>query len=114
MLQMVKTRSMLTVPVLSLLEATEGHLGARNVLLGVLEVLEESSGPILLPSPAFRVWHCAQRVLKRLAPFLWSPGRCLLAWDLNDDDAPEKQKAAMNGGTRRLMIEVLDSMTASP
>lgn len=37
---------MLTVPVLSLLEATEGHLGARNVLLGVLEVLEES---VLVP-----------------------------------------------------------------
>jgi hypothetical protein len=36
----------LTVPVLSLLEATEGHLGARNVLLGVLEVLEES---VLVP-----------------------------------------------------------------
>lgn len=28
------------VPVLGLLEATEGHLGAGNVLLGVLEVLE--------------------------------------------------------------------------
>ena len=37
---------MLTVPVLGLLEATEGHLGARNVLLGVLEVLEES---VLVP-----------------------------------------------------------------
>lgn len=37
---------MLTVPVLSLLEATEGHLGTRNVLLGVLEVLEES---VLVP-----------------------------------------------------------------
>lgn len=37
---------MLTVPVLSLLEATEGHLGARNVLLGVLKVLEES---VLVP-----------------------------------------------------------------
>ena len=29
------------VPVLLLLETTEGHLGTRNVLLGVLEVLEE-------------------------------------------------------------------------
>lgn len=28
------------VPVLALLETTEGHLGARNVLLGVLKVLE--------------------------------------------------------------------------
>ena len=28
------------VAVLWLLETTEGHLGARNVLLGVLEVLE--------------------------------------------------------------------------
>jgi len=37
---------MLTVPVLSLLEATEGHLGARDVLLGVLEVLEKS---VLVP-----------------------------------------------------------------
>ena len=36
----------LTVAVLGLLEATEGHLGARNVLLGVLEVLEES---VLVP-----------------------------------------------------------------
>jgi len=30
------------VAVLGLLQATEGHLGAGNVLLGVLEVLEES------------------------------------------------------------------------
>jgi hypothetical protein len=30
------------VTVLGLLEATEGHLGAGNVLLGVLEVLELS------------------------------------------------------------------------
>lgn len=29
------------VPVLLLLETTEGHLGTGNVLLGVLEVLEE-------------------------------------------------------------------------
>lgn len=29
------------ISVLSLLQATEGHLGARDVLLGVLEVLEE-------------------------------------------------------------------------
>lgn len=36
----------LTVAVLGLLETTEGHLGARNVLLGVLEVLEES---VLVP-----------------------------------------------------------------
>ena len=36
----------LTVAVLGLLEATEGHLGARNVLLGVLEVLEKG---VLLP-----------------------------------------------------------------
>lgn len=28
------------VPVLGLLETSEGHLGARNVLLGVLEVLK--------------------------------------------------------------------------
>jgi hypothetical protein len=42
----VRTRDVLTVAVLSLLEATEGHLGARNVLLGVLEVLEES---VLVP-----------------------------------------------------------------
>ena len=28
------------VAVLGLLQATEGHLGTRNVLLGVLEVLE--------------------------------------------------------------------------
>jgi len=41
-----RIRCLLTVPVLSLLEATEGHLGARNVLLGVLEVLEES---VLVP-----------------------------------------------------------------
>ena len=46
MLDAVKIRCVLTVPVLSLLEATEGHLGARNVLLGVLEVLEES---VLVP-----------------------------------------------------------------
>ena len=45
-LKVIRTRSVLTVPVLSLLEATEGHLGARNVLLGVLEVLEES---VLVP-----------------------------------------------------------------
>lgn len=44
--QSVKLQSLLTVPVLGLLEATEGHLGARNVLLGVLEVLEKS---VLLP-----------------------------------------------------------------
>jgi hypothetical protein len=30
------------VAILGLLEATEGHLGAGNVLLGVLEVLELS------------------------------------------------------------------------
>ena len=30
------------VPVLGLLETTEGHLGTRDVLLGVLKVLEES------------------------------------------------------------------------
>jgi hypothetical protein len=42
----VRTRDVLTVAVLGLLEATEGHLGARNVLLGVLEVLEES---VLVP-----------------------------------------------------------------
>ena len=28
------------IPVLALLETTEGHLGAGNVLLGVLEVLK--------------------------------------------------------------------------
>ena len=33
-----------------------------------------SAGPILLPPPDSTVWHCAQRVLKRLAPFLTSPG----------------------------------------
>lgn len=37
------------VPVLVLLETTEGHLGTRNVLLGVLEVLEES---VLVPGDA--------------------------------------------------------------
>lgn len=37
------------VPVLLLLETTEGHLGARNVLLGVLEVLEEG---LLVPLDA--------------------------------------------------------------
>lgn len=37
------------VPVLLLLEATEGHLGTRNVLLGVLEVGEQS---VLLPLDA--------------------------------------------------------------
>ena len=35
-----------TVAVLGLLEATEGHLGAGDVLLGVLEVLEKG---VLLP-----------------------------------------------------------------
>lgn len=35
------------VSVLLLLETTEGHLGAGNVLLGVLEVLEQG---VLLPS----------------------------------------------------------------
>lgn len=33
-------------------------------------------GPILFPSPSPRVWHCAQRVLKRLAPFFESPVSC--------------------------------------
>jgi hypothetical protein len=42
----IRTRCFLTVPVLSLLEATESHLGAGNVLLGVLEVLKES---VLIP-----------------------------------------------------------------
>lgn len=37
------------IPVLLLLQATEGHLGARNVLLGVLEVGEEG---VLVPSDA--------------------------------------------------------------
>lgn len=32
------------------------------------------AGPILLPPPDSTVWHCAQRVLKREAPFLVSPG----------------------------------------
>ena len=35
-----------TVAVLGLLEATEGHLGAGDVLLGVLEVIEEG---VLVP-----------------------------------------------------------------
>ena len=35
------------VAVLGLLETTESHLGARDVLLGVLEVLEEG---VLVPS----------------------------------------------------------------
>lgn len=36
-------------------------------------------GPTLLPSPSCRLWHCAQRVLKRPAPFLVSPVlRCQL------------------------------------
>ena len=30
-------------------------------------------GLTLLPSPSFKLWHWAQRVLKRLAPFLLSP-----------------------------------------
>jgi len=34
------------VPVLGLLQATEGHLGARDVLLRVLEVFEQG---VLLP-----------------------------------------------------------------
>lgn len=34
------------VPVLGLLETAKGHLGARNVLLGVLEVVEQG---VLLP-----------------------------------------------------------------
>jgi len=37
------------VAVLGLLETTEGHLGTRNVLLGVLEVLEQG---VLVPSDA--------------------------------------------------------------
>ena len=37
------------VAVLRLLETTEGHLGAGNVLLGVLEVLEEG---VLVPGDA--------------------------------------------------------------
>ena len=37
------------VTVLGLLETTEGHLGAGDVLLGVLEVLEEG---VLVPSDA--------------------------------------------------------------
>jgi len=37
------------VPVLLLLETTKGHLGARNVLLGVLEVGKQS---VLLPGDA--------------------------------------------------------------
>lgn len=37
------------VPVLLLLETTEGHLSAGNVLLGVLEVLEEGA---LVPDDA--------------------------------------------------------------
>jgi hypothetical protein len=37
------------VAVLGLLETTEGHLGAGNVLLGVLEVLEEG---VLVPGDA--------------------------------------------------------------
>lgn len=37
------------VAVLGLLETTKGHLGTRNVLLGVLEVLEEG---VLVPGDA--------------------------------------------------------------
>lgn len=37
------------VPVLGLLQTTEGHLGARNVFLGVLEVFEQR---VLVPRDA--------------------------------------------------------------
>jgi hypothetical protein len=47
------------VPVLLLLETTEGHLGARNVLLGVLEVLEEG---LLVPLDALLLVGVGVRV----------------------------------------------------
>lgn len=51
------------VAILRLLQATEGHLGAGNVLLRVLEVGEQS---LLLPGDAFRpVGICVREALDR-------------------------------------------------
>lgn len=52
------------VAVLGLLEATEGHLGTGNVLLGVLEVLEQC---VLVPGDALLLVGVGVRVAVDLA-----------------------------------------------
>ena len=52
------------VAVLGLLEATEGHLGAGDVLLGVLEVVEER---VLVPGDALLLVGVGVRVTGDLA-----------------------------------------------
>jgi len=52
------------VAVLGLLETTEGHLGARDVLLGVLEVLEQC---VLVPGDALLLVGVGVRVAVDLA-----------------------------------------------
>ena len=52
------------VAVLGLLEATEGHLGAGDVLLGVLEVVEER---VLVPGDALLLVGVGVRVAGDLA-----------------------------------------------
>lgn len=48
------------VPVLALLQTTEGHLGAGNVLLGVLEVFELQSW---LEGNEKLTWECSPRIV---------------------------------------------------
>lgn len=61
------------VPVLGLLETTEGHLGARNVLLGVLEVLELKLDQLANAYQRFRSWCLTRVSVFHSIPF------CLLA-----------------------------------
>ena len=62
------------VTVLGLLETTEGHLGAGNVLLGVLEVLKLRCVSLSCPVYLFSVWRDRTRVPSfQVMPF------CLLA-----------------------------------
>jgi hypothetical protein len=42
-------------------------------LLDVMRLHTHGDGPTLLGAPAPTVWHCAQRVLRRPAPFFASP-----------------------------------------
>ena len=52
------------VPVLGLLETAESHLGARDILLWVLEVLKLRQGQYAsLPAPLCHLWTTYQSVL---------------------------------------------------
>ena len=58
-------------------------------------------GPILFASPSPRVWHCAQRVLNRLAPFFASPIDVMLVMAVSESYVKEKHQAQGVGKMRK-------------